>query len=683
MSDSTNVNNGSLTDESSDAAGVEVRTIGRFEAFHRSLLTRVVGLILIILTVSLSVSSYVTLNQMKSLAVRDFEGTALTKSVVIADRVSSAIRAFDTNLATRVSDDMVKMSGISISAVRGFDNDGLLVFEQSDRAQDEASVFDGIAPAERAPRSPEASVSSETYVVRTPIFTPTGPEGPTAGWIEVLFDRTDLENKNATNRNWVIGFSAAVILFIGLAVASVLQLVLIRPVRRTIVAMQALARDETDVSLPSNGVSELRRIGETLRVFRSNIFERRNYAVRSEDAEARTSSLQAEREAALAAEQAAARDREEQAQASAEQEMRDRKLLQDDLEAVLAAAAAGNFQIHMTVENMPEEQIALRSALNTTMEHIHSSFADIISVLAELEAGRLGARMEGSRTGAFGRLQASTNSMADQLESALGDLSRHATGILDDSSDLSASAEDLSKRTERTAGSLAETTHALEQIVGSIVATADLTAGAQGFAEAARQEARQSDQIVRDAVQSMQEIQKVSEEISRTLGVINDIAFQTNLLALNAGVEAARAGEAGRGFAVVASEVRALAQRASDAAQQIGGLIETSSEQIDKGVQRVARTGETLTTLGDSIEKIGDQVVDIARAAQSQSNAAAEINRAMSEIDGATQQNTAMFEEITTANQSLKGAASEMLRLIEQFDLGGDAGEQAEWSKTG
>ncbi|MGB3689374.1 MAG: hypothetical protein WBA02_08750, partial [Jannaschia helgolandensis] len=61
------------------------------------------------------------------------------------------------------------------------------------------------------------------------------------------------------------------------------------------------------------------------------------------------------------------------------------------------------------------------------------------------------------------------------------------------------------------------------------------------------------------------------------------------------------------------------------------------------------------------------------------SSAAAEINRAMAEIDGATQQNTAMFEEITTANQSLKGSASQMLRLIEKFDLT-DGGNDDAWT---
>ena len=82
---------------------------------------------------------------------------------------------------------------------------------------------------------------------------------------------------------------------------------------------------------------------------------------------------------------------------------------------------------------------------------------------------------------------------------------------------------------------------------------------------------------------SMEEIAKASEETSKIIKTIDEVAFQTNLLALNSAVEAARAGEAGAGFAVVADEVRNLAMRAADAAKNTAVLIEGTVKKIKQG----------------------------------------------------------------------------------------------------
>ena len=447
--------------------------------------------------------------------------------------------------------------------------------------------------------------------------------------------------------------------------------------RRTVLRPSHMIRERLDAVLsgrPGRRSRDFKRgpfqpIGAALDALEGWAAERESFERRSSVAEARSEELQRLRaeEDAREADAREARDRE--VRAEAERELAARRRLQADLEQVLSAAAAGDFSARMVLEGDAGEDGTVREPLNRFLDGLERSMSALHTLFDSLAQGRLTARMEGREAGAFGRLQSAANGTASQLQDALREVSVHATAILADSSDLSASAEDLSRRTERTANTLAETTVAIDQIVGGIRSTAELASAAHGFAETAREDARRSDAVVRDAIQSMHEIQSLSERVTRTLSVIDDIAFQTNLLALNAGVEAARAGEAGRGFAVVASEVRALAQRAAASAREIADLITTSSEQVDRGVQRVGRTGETLSELGERIERIGDQVSEIARAADEQSSAVAEVNHAMAEIDASTQQNTAMFEEMTAANVSLKGAASQMLRLVEGFYL--------------
>jgi methyl-accepting chemotaxis protein len=383
--------------------------------------------------------------------------------------------------------------------------------------------------------------------------------------------------------------------------------------------------------------------------------------------EAKLAQLLCDRDA-LSAELSAAREAATQAVLDGLSE----ELIRDDIDEARHHNVTEGLLGRLPLDGISGARLTLRVGINEILDHASDDIRSVIAVTDQLAEGRLSARLSDQRAGLRAALQVSLNRAAERFQTTFADLTRHATEVQDETSDLSASAEELSKRTERTAGSLAETAEALEQITASIGATARLAQGARGFADSAREEARQSDEVVRAAIESMREIEAASAEISKTLSVINDIAFQTNLLALNAGVEAARAGEAGRGFAVVASEVRALAQRAGDAAEQIGALIGRSSDQISLGVQRVARTGDTLVTLGDRIDRIGDQVTEIAQAADDQSASVTEINRALGEIDSATQQNTAMFEEMSTANLSLKEAASQMLTLIERADSHGD-----------
>jgi methyl-accepting chemotaxis protein len=151
--------------------------------------------------------------------------------------------------------------------------------------------------------------------------------------------------------------------------------------------------------------------------------------------------------------------------------------------------------------------------------------------------------------------------------------------------------------------------------------------------------------------------------------VIDDIAFQTNLLALNAGVEAARAGKVGQGFAVVASEVRALAQRSSEAANEIKHLIGTSSDHVQDGVQKVDDAGQALATVVSQVANIAELVSGISSEAVEQAQGLNEINIGVAQLDSVTQQNAAMVEQTGLAISSMNGEAIGLNNLVGQFTL--------------
>ncbi|MEO9684121.1 MAG: methyl-accepting chemotaxis protein [Tateyamaria sp.] len=256
------------------------------------------------------------------------------------------------------------------------------------------------------------------------------------------------------------------------------------------------------------------------------------------------------------------------------------------------------------------------------------------------------------------------------LRDAIGAVTYNVNSIRNETTEITTAADDLSRRTERQAATLEETAAALDELTSSVRSASEGADAASQMSEDAQSTAEQGQEVASRAVSAMDGIRNASQEISKITSVIDDIAFQTNLLALNAGVEAARAGEAGRGFAVVATEVRALAQRSSDAAREINGLISNSAEQVEQGVDLVGRTGSALAEIVASVSEISKSVSDIATSSREQSTGLSEINVAVNELDLVTQQNAAMFEETTAASHALTSETDALSDAVGKFQLG-------------
>ena len=303
--------------------------------------------------------------------------------------------------------------------------------------------------------------------------------------------------------------------------------------------------------------------------------------------------------------------------------------------------------------------------------------AEVVDSLAEaldrLSQGDLVSRLDRSFSPAYEKLRSDFNSALSKLQQTLSVLAENGGAIRSGSGEISTAADDLSRRTEQQAASLEETAAALDEINATVRKTAAGARQASAAVLSAKARAEDSGRVVREAVAAMTGIERSSAQVTQIVGVIDEIAFQTNLLALNAGVEAARAGDAGRGFAVVASEVRALAQRSAEAAKEIRGLIASSRGEVERGVALVGQTGAALDGIAAEVKEIAVAVAEIAASAQEQASGLDQVNTAINQMDQVTQQNAAMVEVSTAASHGLAREADELMRLIGQFRVVGEA----------
>ena len=188
-------------------------------------------------------------------------------------------------------------------------------------------------------------------------------------------------------------------------------------------------------------------------------------------------------------------------------------------------------------------------------------------------------------------------------------------------------------RAARIASDLEQTAQSAEELATSVAAAAASTRTVDDLAKVVRQKTTEGDQEVQSAMGAMDRISSAQNEITSIIATVEEIAFQTNLLALNARVEAARAGEYGRGFAVVATEVQQLAARSTRAANEVGGLIEKASAEIDGGVKIVKQSGKTLREISKGNAEIAETINSVAGMLEQQSQSLNDISSAAGRLD--------------------------------------------------
>ncbi|UBF26950.1 methyl-accepting chemotaxis protein [Kovacikia minuta CCNUW1] len=256
-------------------------------------------------------------------------------------------------------------------------------------------------------------------------------------------------------------------------------------------------------------------------------------------------------------------------------------------------------------------------------------------------------------------------------------------------------ARSLSSDALRQAEELAVTLNSVQVMTESIQRVAESAREAEEVARSASATALKGGEAVERTVAGILEIRETvaettrkvkrlaesSQEISKIVALISQIASRTNLLALNASIEAARAGEAGRGFAIVADEVRQLADRAAKASKEIEQIVlqiqgETGSVMtaMEEGTQQViegTRLAEQAKRSLEDIIQVSNRIDVLVRSITADTVEQTETSRAvaqvMQSVELTAQETSQEAQRVSASLQNLVGVARDLLTSVERF----------------
>lgn len=386
----------------------------------------------------------------------------------------------------------------------------------------------------------------------------------------------------------------------------------------------------------------------------------------------------------------------------------------DNLQSQFDAVSQGNLNVKATVFSEDEfgelaagfNQMA-RVILTTTSEaqrraeETEQSKEDlqrqVIRLLDDVEGAARGDLTVQAEVTAdvLGAVADAFNLTIQNLREIVQQVKQAARQVNQNAADSESFARGLSSDALRQAEELAVTLNSVQMMTDSIQRVAENAREAEEVARSASATALRGGESVEHTVAGILQIRETvaetarkvkrlaesSQEISKIVAVISQIASRTNLLALNASIEAARAGESGKGFAIVADEVRQLADRSAKALKEIEQIVlqiqgetslvmtamEEGTQQVIDGTKRAEQAKQSLEDIIQVSNRIDALVRSITADTVEQRENSRAVAQVMQSVELTAQETSQESQRVAGSLQNLVGIARDLLSSVERF----------------
>ncbi|MBK8117007.1 MAG: methyl-accepting chemotaxis protein [Candidatus Accumulibacter sp.] len=312
-----------------------------------------------------------------------------------------------------------------------------------------------------------------------------------------------------------------------------------------------------------------------------------------------------------------------------------------------------------------------------------------------LSTGDLKTRLEINRRDIIGRLARLADNFIASVQATVQGMADTAKQVDDANNQVRAGVHNVNQSAVVQSDATSASAAAVEQVTVSIGEVAAHAASTEAAAHKAGDVAQAGEELslrasntilslagtVKASAQQVESLGQRSEEISRIVAVIKEVADQTNLLALNAAIEAARAGEAGRGFSVVADEVRKLAERTGKATQEISTMISSiqaetkqavegmrnGAHEVEESVRLVQEAREALRGINEQMRTTVSMVSEITHSSNEQQSAMTELAQNVERVASMTEQNVSVTRETEAMVDVLTATVSRMRKAVGQY----------------